>query len=265
MTGQSGTKINSLLKIWPKGTLAVVPWLEKNGVSRQLADSYLRSRWLDRIDNGVYKQAGDNIDWTGAVYTLQQELFLKINVAAKTALELNNMGHYLPFGANVKILFASEGQKMPLWFKRHFQKQLKVYFPKSLFTTCELGLQEKDTANFSILISSPERAILECLYLVPKNISLELAVELMEKLRTLRPQLIQSLLESCRSIKVKRLFLYLAEMQQQPWLKRLNLSLINLGKGKRVIGTGGKYNAKYKISLPDLSRHEGLSENENEF
>lgn len=266
MYSQNSTKINRLLKNWPKGTLAVLCWLKKQGVSRQLAEVYCQSNWLSRLDNGVYKQSMDSIDWTGAVYTLQKQLSFEIHVGAKTALELSGMGHYLPLGGGgSRTLFISEKQKVPRWFKRHFGKDINLFFPKPLFSTWDVGLKEKDLGNYSILISSPERSIIECLYLVPNKLSLEHVAELMEKLRNLRPSLIQLLLESCRSVKVKRLFLYLAEMQQQPWFVRINTSHINLGKGKRVVGQGGKYISKYMISVPDLNRHEGLHEDESEF
>jgi hypothetical protein len=266
MYSQNGTKINQLLKKWPKGTLAVLSWMKNQGISRQLANTYCQSHWLSRIDNGVYKQSSDSVDWTGALYTLQKELGLKIHAGAKTSLEMMGMSHYLPLGGISTLLFVSPNtKKIPRWFKRHFNDDIILFFPKALFTEWDIGLQEKDLGNYSILISSPERAIIECLYLVPQKLSLEHATELMEKLRTLRPQLIQTLLENCCSIKVKRVFLYLAETQQHPWFVRIDTSKIDLGKGKRVIGKGGKYVAKYRISLPEINRHEGFYEDDNQF
>jgi hypothetical protein len=266
MNSQKSTKINQLLKGWPKGTLAVVSWLEKQGVDRKLARRYCETNWLSRFDNGVYKQSDDLIDWTGAVYTLQKELNCKIHVAARSAFEMQGMSHYLPLGSSLNILFAAgKRQQLPTWFLRHFGNEVNVYFPKSLFNNLEIGLQEKSLKNFSIMLSSPERAIMECLYLTPKKMSLEHVIELMEKQHTLRPNLLQILLGNCKSIKVKRLFLYFAEIQEQPWLNRIDISKINLGKGKRVIEKDGKYKAKYQISIPDFDKHEGILEDKSEF
>lgn len=64
---------------------------------------------------------------------------------------------------------------------------------------------------------------------------------------------IQILLNACLSIKVKCLFLYLAEKCNLSFLNDLDLSTINLGSGKRVIGEGGTYNAKWLLSLPRLN------------
>jgi len=47
------------------------------------------------------------------------------------------------------------------------------------------------------------------------------------------------------------LFLFLADFCNLPCFKQLDLKKINLGKGKRCIGTGGRYIAKYLISIPE--------------
>jgi hypothetical protein len=67
---------------------------------------------------------------------------------------------------------------------------------------------------------------------------------------TLRPDAVQRLLVLCRSIKVKRLFLYMAEKQGHSWASGLDLSRVNLGKGKRMVIPNGKYDRKYQITVP---------------
>ena len=62
--------------------------------------------------------------------------------------------------------------------------------------------------------------------------------------------LVQSLLVACNSIKVRRLFLYLAEQHQHPWFERLDLSAIDLGVGNRSIVSGGRLDSKYQITVP---------------
>ena len=92
--------------------------------------------------------------------------------------------------------------------------------------------------------------IKEYLHFDSQGASVAHGLLLMENLTTLRPKVIQELLESCQSVKVKRLFLVLAEHVNHPWVKRLNVEKIDLGKGKRVVGKGGYYNPKYQLSLP---------------
>jgi hypothetical protein len=72
----------------------------------------------------------------------------------------------------------------------------------------------------------------------------------MEGLMDMRPKVLQSLLEECKSIKVKRLFLFMADQAKLPCLKKLNLCGINLGSGKRVIVLGGNFDSRYQITYP---------------
>ena len=79
---------------------------------------------------------------------------------------------------------------------------------------------------------------------------------MMEGLNNLRPNLVQQLLEACQSVKVKRLFLYMAEKSGHDWVKYLNLEKINMGSGKRSIVKNGVYVSKYQIIISkELENH----------
>ena len=52
----------------------------------------------------------------------------------------------------------------------------------------------------------------------------------------------------CR--KVKRLFLWAAESAGHDWFSRLAPERIDLGKGKRSVYSGGRFDAKYQITVP---------------
>ena len=71
---------------------------------------------------------------------------------------------------------------------------------------------------------------------------------------SLRPRMVQSLLENCNQIKVKRLFLYLIEKLGLPWSENLDLDRIDIGKGKRVITLNGVLDKKYLITVPKESQ-----------
>jgi hypothetical protein len=94
--------------------------------------------------------------------------------------------------------------------------------------------------------------LMEVLYLVPTKQSFEEGMLLMENLGDFRPNVVQELLEKCNSIKVKRLFLYMAEKCEHHWFAELNLEKINLEAGKRKIGGGGEFDSKYQISVSRL-------------
>jgi Transcriptional regulator, AbiEi antitoxin, Type IV TA system len=126
------------------------------------------------------------------------------------------------------------------------------YFTTNLFEQQSLlGLVDHPFGNLFVQISTPERAILEVLYLVPHSQSIEEAWLLMEGLVSLRPRLIQSLLMACNSIKVRRLFLYLAEQQQHSWFQRLDIDSLDLGSGNRSISPGGRLDPRYLITVPN--------------
>lgn len=76
------------------------------------------------------------------------------------------------------------------------------------------------------------------------------AWQIMEGLTTLRPEIMQTLLELCNLVKVTRLCLYMAEKNQLQWFKRLKIGAINLGSGKRSIVKGGTLNENYQITVP---------------
>jgi hypothetical protein len=79
----------------------------------------------------------------------------------------------------------------------------------------------------------------------------------MEMLTTLRPQLVQQLLEQCASLKVKRLFMYMADKSQHQWFHALDKSVIYLGDGKRSFARNGVYISNYMITIPkELAEYE---------
>jgi hypothetical protein len=114
-----------------------------------------------------------------------------------------------------------------------------------------LGLKNYTVNNYEIKISSLERAALELCYEIPEKESFDELNKIMSTLTSLRPKLVQQLLEYCNSIKAKRVFMYLSEKYEHPWLKRLQLKNIDFGKGKRSLCKNGKYNSKYKIVIPE--------------
>ena len=147
------------------------------------------------------------------------------------------------------IAFYPTGQHFYHWtiFKRPritsrlvSQEILKKRFDihSSAFLDSITGIGSFPHRDYAIPVSEPERAILEYLYLCPKEGSLSIAYHMMDMLVALRPDLVQILLNECNSIKVKRLFLYLAETQNHAWFDILKKTTIDLGSGKRVLPQG---------------------------
>lgn len=250
MTLHNKTKINQLLQSWPKGTVASAHWLEQEGVSRQLLNHYQKSNWIEAIGNGAFKRSGDMVDWKGGLYAIQNHTKLPIHAGGLTAIILQGSGHYIRYKENIQ-LFGNSNTKSPLptWFRNYtWEDNVCLYRTKLL--PDELSLKKYDDKNFSITISSLERAMLECLYLAPNHIDLVECYHIMEGLAGLHPETVQELLTKCTSIKAKRLFLYMANKANHAWLEYIDLKHINLGKGKRSIVTQGFYDKKHQITLP---------------
>lgn len=249
--------INRLISEWPKGAVGTADWLQRQGVSRQLTRRYVESGWLKVLGRGAFLRATDEPDWLGGVYALQHQLGLRVHVAAETALSLKGLGQYLPLGNRaVAHLFTAPGERLPAWFVRYPWEVPVQRKAPTLFRVSDLvTLSETQRGDFKVWVSSPEQAIMEVMYLATSNDAIDHAVELSRGLSTLRPNVIQTLLQACRSVKVKRLFLWAADSAGHAWLERLDLDSLDLGKGKRSLYRGGQFDTKYQITVP---RQEGL-------
>ncbi len=251
MSQEIKTKINRLINQWSRGTVSTASYLNRLGFSHDLLVRYKKSGWVESFGRGAYILYGDKVEWPGALYTLQTQLRLNVHPGGKTALELKGYAHYLPSGKRKIFLYGTQGQVLPNWFKGERLGIDIVMTRTNLFPgESQEGFSEFKEKDFSIRISSPERAAMEMLHLVPGKINFDEALLIMENLVSLRPDVVQKLLVMCRSIKVKRLFMYMAEKHGHSWVSDLDLPRIDFGKGKRVIVPNGKYDRKYLITVP---------------
>ena len=129
MASEKGTKINRLLKQWPSGTVAVLRWLEKQGVYQQLVHEYEKSAWIRRIGQGAYAKSGDKIDWSGGLFALQNQLGLHIYAAAR---QLSNYRATLIFS--------------------HWGKAVRFFFSGRPILNCLPGLRNTTGISISVLL-----------------------------------------------------------------------------------------------------------------
>ncbi|MHA7130727.1 type IV toxin-antitoxin system AbiEi family antitoxin [Algoriphagus namhaensis] len=249
MSTKNQTKINQLLQKQPSGTVMLSSWLTSQGYSPDLQKRYRKSGWLESIGSGAMKRTGDIIAYTGALYALQQQKGLSIHIGGKSALNYLGKSQYLNFSSETAVLFGLSNEKLPTWFS-NYPWGVEIQFHNTSFLPSDLGMVTLELGTYSLQISGPARAMMECLFLIPENQELTESFELMESLSNLRPQTVQTLLENCTSIKVKRLFLFLAEEAKHLWFTQLDLSKIALGTGKRAMVKSGAYIPKYQITVP---------------
>ncbi len=245
------SKLQTAIQAWPKGTIATANWLASLGISRQLCQKYLSSGWIKSIGYGAFVKSEDTPGWLGGVHALQQEL--PIHVGGITSLELLGRAHFIPLGEGGQLYLYNHGGQseihIPKWYQQFFTNKVIQKYNLRLFKT-EVGLQTYATDNFSVQISGIERALFEILVGVPKKIRFEYAAQLFEGQNTLRPELVQALLEECRIERVKRLFLYLAREQQLACFEHLNLKKVKLSANKITIGDGSLYVPDLRLYVP---------------
>lgn len=240
-------KINQLLTILPKGAVILSSWLTSNGYSHELQQRYRKSGWLSSIGKGAMVRTGDSLRLTAAVAALQQS-GVPVHIGGRSALSLLGFAQYVELAAQQTTLFAGRAVKLPEWLKKnHWDAEPSMYH-MSLFDT-GTGLVDYRDGEIMLKISGAARAMMECIALCPERFLLSEAYELMEGLNALRPMQVQELLEQCKSIKTKRLFLYFAEKANHAWLKYVDTGSVDLGSGKRSIVPNGVLTSKYELII----------------
>ena len=203
-----------------------------------------------------YKKAGEDIDWSGAVYALQKLMNLDVHVEGYTALDLVGIRHNVTVSRPVVYLLATYGTKLPRWFLRtdwqadiQFRTMMKNHFSQE-----ESFLHhEFRGGNYKIKISSPERAILEVIDGINDTSSFEDAANTLDGMLNLRGDMVLALLKNCQSLKVKRVFMFLVRHYSLPvadYLERKQ-EHIDLGKGILQLVKKGKYIREFNITVPE--------------
>jgi hypothetical protein len=243
-------RINQRLFTAPARAVLTSGWLKRHGISNKFAVYYASSGWLHRIGDGAFTVQPGTPTWLGAVFGLQEKS-KSLHPGGRTALELSGLAHFLPLGETHPLfLFSRVGERLPAWFEG-LPWSKRVRHVSTNFLPDDLGIGEHREGELIVKLSVPERATLELLHAIKLSVTeYEHANLVFEGLGTLRAGVIQSLMEQCASVKVKRLFLHLAEKHNHAWFKSLDMSKVSLGSGKRVLFAGGRLDPKYLITVP---------------
>ena len=283
---QIRNKLNRLQRLVPDGLLADAAWLTAMDYPSPLRSRYLERGWLERVARGLFRRPARRpglehvatpLHWQHVVVSLQMVMGSKQAVGGRTALELEGYGHYLPTGGAAREVHLYGDEPPPNWLRNlRLASPFVLHKAAALFPdepvakamkACMAALAEGrgtdlDAAHGSFvwrqlgdsdwgcLMSTPERAAFELLDEVPLRETFGQADELMEGLVDLNPRRVRRLLLGCRSVKVKRLFLWFAERHAHAWFKRVDVEGVNLGKGKRQLALQGKLEPKYLITVP---------------
>jgi hypothetical protein len=282
MAVQTGTKLNRLLHEIPEGLLVDSAWLEKRGYSRSLRNQYVHAGWLERPASKLFRRPGEKLRWEQVVLSLQHLLDTPFIVGGRTALELQGFAHYLPHEIREVHLYGRG--KPPSWLKElqvgarfiaHNSERLFCDDPTTLGLT-SVGHEVNSHLNlpphpdikpsnllesfkeipwghsvWPVIVSTPERAILELLDELPGHESFHQVDDLFSGLSGLSPRRLQKLLTSCKSVKVVRLFFFFADRHSHRWRHELVHGNFDLGSGKRELVKGGRLDKTYNITVPE--------------
>lgn len=267
MTKGFDKKLNRLQRELPEDLLVDAAWLEAKGYSSALRSQYVGSGWLHNPARRVYRRSQSSLSWQQIVVSLQTLLDYPLVVGGRTALEEQGYGHYL--SKAVREVYLHGAVRPPSWLDNlpinvqfHWRKAQRLFpddpqpqpdihhetpgqAPASMPATVML-----DSGGLRVRVSSKERALLEMLDEVPKHETFYQADALMGGLSDLSPRRLQTLLEACANVKVKRLFFFFADRHHHAWLPKLDQSRIDLGSGKRALVQGGKLDQRYQITVP---------------
>ena len=135
-----------------------------------------------------------------------------------------------------------------------FDKTIKPFGTKMIDIPQTSKIQVE---GVDLLVSSPEQAFMECLLLSPAHYSYMDLYYIMEQLTSLRAYIVQTLLETVKNLRVKRMFLYMAEKAGHYWYDMLEMDKIDIGTSKLQLLDNGTYISKYKITIPkELNEYE---------
>ena len=266
MSGQEHEKIKSLLESVPAGFVVDSAWLERHDIGRRSSYYHVKRGWLDRVHRGVFRRPAPNsssenaLDWKTCLLSMQHIMGYKLHVGGTTALGLQGHSHYLRLGGNAPVWIY--GDDIPNWLSKLSLNATLQTRTLSLFSDPDLGLSAQDkkadsTASaalpwdWTLTMSTPERAILEALDELPDHESFHNLDMVFEGLANLRPRRLEALLKSCKKIKVTRLFFVFADRHDHAWRKRLDPEDFNLGTGDRALVKGGKIHPRYRIMVPE--------------
>ena len=176
---------------------------------------------------------GDTLTRDGCLAYLSQRVS-GLHVGGKTALAWRGIRQNVSF-RELLTLWGDQPKRMPPWFTQRFESR---YQETQLFDAKlrkGFGLQPLPNGRPDVLVSVPERALLELLSDVGKTQSLEETRQLVDGLHALRAKTLDELLSHATRIKVVRLAELLARELDLPWAALAKRHSHRLGGGKRWI------------------------------
>lgn len=237
-----------LLTELPRGASLSTQWLSERGLSAQQIARIAKAGWLRRLGRGVYLLQGDVLEREATLAWLAHEV-PGLHVAGKTALAWCGIRHKMPYIEKI-VLWGDDPFKPPPWLCDAFAISYHAthLFDKNL--PGGVGVAPLPAGREDLLVSTPERALLELLSDVGRGQGLEETRNLVQRMRSLRLEILEHLLRHLTRIQVVRLAHSLAQEFDSPWKSLARDASERLGGGKRwatLTRTGERLNLKRPI------------------
>ena len=206
-------------------------YLSSLGFSYNSLFGYKRSGWIDEFGRGAYCKHGQNPPLEAALSALHLQLKKPVRIGGRSALAQRGFLHFVPSRETSATIYANRGVILPTWFNRKFSESVQLSATTVLPPS--IGISEASVNGFQVLLSDPERAILELIEQVPRTVQLNECYQILDLMANLRSRLLNKLLMHCTSVKIKRLFLLLAKDLNHQWFAKLDTQSFDLGSGHR--------------------------------
>lgn len=226
----------ALLASLPRGEPLSTAALQTRGLSAFRASALARSGWLVHLARGVYMLPGDTLTRDGSLAFLFAQT-PGLHVGSKTALAWRGVRQNIAFREHIS-LWGDTPRRLPEWFTQRFPAS---YQATQLFDDTlpkAFGLQPLPAGDPRVLVSAPERAMLELLSDVGKVQLLTETRELVESLPGLREKVLDKLLTHTARIKVVRMAAALAASMKLPWATLARNHSERIGGGARWVAVG---------------------------
>jgi hypothetical protein len=199
----------------PRGAPFDTQTLRELEISSALASYYIKSGWIKRLGRGVFSFPNAPLNRELSIKLIGRSL-PDLHVGGKTALSWQGFRHNIATRERL-VLWGKERARLPAWFAAEFPVR---YVTKQLFSAAlpaGYGLQPLPEQPDGPLVSVPERALLELLSEIGQGEGIEEARHIVETLRSLRSDVLTTLLQHCESVKVNRLCVKWAAELGLPW------------------------------------------------
>ncbi len=227
------SRLKLLQRTFPRGKPIDTSDLTSLGIYPELAYRYVKSGWLERLGRGVFMFAGDELQQDRCLEFLGRRI-TGFHVGGKTALAWMGLRHNLAFNETL-FLWGPRQSRLPSWFEARFPVR---YTTRDLFDATlkdEFALHPMPESPEGVLVSDPERGLLEMLSEVGVRQGIEEARNIMELLTSLRIDVLHPLLASCRQIKAIRLCVAWSFELGLPWADQASeIAAPRIGKSRWV-------------------------------